>query len=161
MRRPLIRLMLAAAASIGCLSYAQRASQKPAISTAQTQLPLPVSVAAARQESCEREAKAESHRDGWDRDRHAKLTAHYNARLGKCFVEMIYVLSDRDGRPLVSKSIGDSSGREYADFESVAGSDRDPPREPPLLCEIVLSSGEQMECHSSDDFDAVAENYMK
>jgi hypothetical protein len=162
-RGPRTCFVLAAAAAATWLTYPQdarpRTQTSQAIPRAATALSL--SIAATEQSSCEKEARDEFHREGWDNEPSAALIAHYNVRLKQCFQEIVYISRDGEGRSLVIKTLGDTRGREYADFLSSGKSGYAPAENRPALCELILSSGEQMECNSPGDFDAAVDEYMK
>lgn len=95
---------------------------------------------------------------GWINDPHANVKISYNKRTKKCLVQIAFRVV-RDGRiMMLSRSVGNTEGREYAYFiwRSEAGSGESPA----VFCDVFLSSGEEMECHSEREFDEVVSSLL-
>lgn len=88
---------------------------------------------------------------GWVTDPRASVKISYNQRTKACVVE-IALRVIRDGQVvMLSRSAGNTAGREYAHFiwKAVAHTGETAA----IFCEVYLSSGEEMECHSESEFD--------
>jgi hypothetical protein len=104
------------------------------------------------------DARAHVSRLGWSNDPHANVKVTYNSRSKTCVVEIVLRVV-RDGRTvMLSRSIGSIKGREYAHFIWKTGSDFE--EAPAIFCEVFLSSGEQLECHSEAEFDEVVSSLL-
>ena len=82
----------------------------------------------------------------------AILVNYYNERMNKCLIEIKTIdIVNNEGELFINKSLEDTEGREYAVYlsDSMSGKVTEDIR--PSICEIYLSSGETMECHSSDE----------
>ncbi len=162
MGKSLTRRVLAAAVLAGWLSYPQSASRPTQADVVQQRhVAAPPTSFIIHQQECARQGREEFHRDGWDSVPHTQVFEHYNERLKRCFVEINFSGFDGQGRLLINKSLSDTRGRDYADYVSIMKSGDKPSRTPPLFCEIVLSSGEPMECGSAAEFNAIVADYMK
>lgn len=95
---------------------------------------------------------------GWDNDPRANVKISYNKRAKICLVE-IDARVVRDGKVvMLSRSVGDTEGREYAYFISKAETHSEAPA---IFCQVFLPSGEQLECHSENEFDEVVANLLQ
>ena len=75
-----------------------------------------------------------------------------------CVVE-IALRAVRDGQiVMLSRSVGNTEGREYAHFIWKTGTHSD--ETPTVFCEVFLSSGEELECHSENEFDEVVSSLL-
>jgi hypothetical protein len=119
------------------------------------------SLGESNQAGCDRRAHERARLEGLDNDPRSQLIAHYNERLKNCFLEIVYTGGDRNGGRLISRSLFDVRGREYAEFVSAGESAPYQPQESSFLCELILSSGEKQDCHSPDEFNAMLESYMR
>lgn len=96
---------------------------------------------------------------GWISDPRATVKIRYNKRTKTCLVE-IELRVIRDGEiVMLSRSIGDTEGREYANFIRKAATNSG--EAPAIFCEVFLSSGEQLECHSENEFDEIVGSLVR
>ncbi len=113
------------------------------------------------QQNCANKAHQQFGVTGWDGDPHARYIDHYNKRMKICFVEIDKSGVTSQGWLYVYKTVGDAEGREYADYmwgEHITRASADVP---PSICQVILSSGEEMECHSPDEFDELIKYFME
>jgi hypothetical protein len=161
MRNSLTCVVLAVVSSVGWLSFPQDASPLRMLDLVQQQgsATQPLSDA-SHQSECTKQAREEFHRDGWDSESNTHFIQHYNERLKRCFVEIEFSGPNGQGGLSINKSLGDAQGRDFADYVATVDAGQEPSSTPPL-CEITLSSGERMDCHSEAEFDAIVADYMK
>jgi hypothetical protein len=162
MRHSLIDAVLVIVAAAGWLFYPQNASPPTQMDVVQPQsIAARSSSFAVHQAECMKQARDEFRRDGWDSELHSHFVEHYNERLKICFVEINFSAIDGQGRLLVNRSLSDARGRDYADYVSASESGQKPSLTSSVFCEIVLSSGERMDCNSAGEFEAFVADYMK
>jgi hypothetical protein len=113
------------------------------------------------QRQCISDAREHIHRMGSDNDALAHVTQHYNERLKRCFIEIDTVLANTEAGVVVSYQLGDTSGREYADFTSVEPTSAVSANRSSPMCEMIMSSGDVFECNSFDEFEEFVRNYME
>ena len=113
-----------------------------------------------RQEKCTNQAREEFVRTKWEGIR-ASFTSHYNTRQDKCLMEIENVGVSNVEEIYTNKLLVDANGREYAAYLEFSKNGDESGDLPPSICEVYLSSGEQIECHSSQEFDKLVEDYMK
>lgn len=95
---------------------------------------------------------------GWITDPHANVKVGYNKRAETCVVEIAFRVI-RDGQIVMrSRSVGNTAGREYAHFIWKADTASEEP--PAIFCEVFLSSGEELECHSESEYDEIVLNLL-
>lgn len=98
---------------------------------------------------------------GWDNDPLAKVSMSYNRRTGTCLIEIAFRIVVDEDVVLVSRSLGNTEGREYANY---IWSKADPTHLgelPAMHCQVILSSGEPLDCHSENEFDEIESSLMK
>jgi hypothetical protein len=115
------------------------------------------------QEKCAKQAREEFKLYGWDKHEMADVSNHYNAKLNKCFMQ----IQDTDaktvrGTIVTSKTISDAfEGKVYANYIWSTQKNKKYWEVPPLQCKVTLLSGEEKVCHSSDEFDGLAKQFME
>jgi len=116
--------------------------------------------ASNRQSECSAKARQETRRLGWDAAPRARVRYNYNKRRRRCFLDLQMFIAGGNGNVDIERSIIDSTGREYATYLGVGrtGLSFEPA---PELCEVLLGSGEVMECFSLDQFEQIAGSFMK
>lgn len=96
---------------------------------------------------------------GWNNDSRAHVKISYNKRTKTCLVEIeLRVVRDRR-IVMLSRSVGSTEGREYANF--IWKAETADSSKAAIFCEVFLSSGEQLECHSESEFDEVLANLLR
>jgi hypothetical protein len=95
---------------------------------------------------------------GWINDPRANVKLRYNERTKRCVVE-ITLRVVRDGQiVMLSRSVGNAEGREYAHFIWKAAESEEPSG---IFCEVFLPSGEEMDCHSESEFEEVVSSLSR
>lgn len=157
--RSRLLLLIVVAAAIGDLSYSKEASPKvhrlgsyPRIARLQA--------ATGHQKQCKTAAHGQFRVAGLDSDPSASFASHYNERLKVCFIEYHDIFANGAGQTVVSRSLGDAEGREYADFVSIKNEGRESAASS-VVCEIILPSGEELDCHSEQEFNEFIRSYME
>jgi hypothetical protein len=149
---------------LGCTFYPRNASLHEQVRLVPKQnddIREPRQINILHQKDCAEQASQQFHRDNLDNRPYIYFfVAHYNERLKKCFVEIESISIDGLGHSLVTRSLSDLRGRDYADYALVKQVGGEPHRTSRVFCSIILSSGEEMDCSSSDEFNAVVDNYM-
>jgi hypothetical protein len=161
MRRPLRWLMVLGLASAACISYDENALPHKQDRQALQDKALRAEGVIARGQECSKEGREEFRRLGWNREPRSHFIAHYNERLKKCFVEVEFTDEDSRGRLHVYRSLGDTLGREYANYIWIGKTGAQSSRSPPAICEAVLTSGEVMGCDSMSAFNEIAGRFME
>jgi hypothetical protein len=118
-------------------------------------------IATDDRQNCASKARQQFTVSGWDGDPRAGYTDHYNQRMKTCFVQIDKSGVTAQGWTYVYKTVGDAEGREYADYMWGADNAKASADVPPSICEVILSSGEEMECRSAREFDELVKNYME
>jgi hypothetical protein len=113
------------------------------------------------QRQCVRDAREHIHRLGWDDDPLAHITQHYNERLKRCFIEIDTVSANTRAGAVFSYQLGDTNGREYANFTSTEPASAVSANSPLPMCEMTMSSGDTVECNSFDEFEEFVRSYME
>lgn len=97
---------------------------------------------------------------GWNTDPLAKVRMSYNRRTRTCLIEIEFrVVVDQDV-VLVSRSLGNTEGREYANYIWGKADPTHPGEPPAMYCQVILSSGEPLDCHSEGEFDEIESSLM-
>jgi hypothetical protein len=156
-----ISLLIGGLAFAGLLFYpagaplqAQGDKPRPAAAALQASF-----VPAGDRQSCAKQARQQFEDTGWNTDSRAHYIDHYNERWKTCFVEVEKMGVTGKGWTYVYKTVGDAEGREYADY--MWGAYDTSADVPPSICRVILSSGEEIECHSSYEFDELAKEFMQ
>lgn len=110
---------------------------------------------------CTRQAREQTERMKQAGAARASFTNIYSDRLKKCFIEIEAIGVSNAGGFYVNKSLTDAHGAEYAAYLAFSKRAKESWDVPPSFCEIYLSSGEQTECHSADEFDELVTAYIK
>lgn len=112
------------------------------------------------QKKCTEKARDEFRRAGWDHNRLAKFFAHYSETLNRCFIEFDLIIADAGGDADVIRSLSDAEGREYGTFAEATSQGGRQSGTSPTICEVALSSGEEIECSSLEQFNEYTKGYM-
>ncbi len=113
------------------------------------------------QGKCARQALEWFKAMGWDKERFAVFTDHYSPKLNKCFVEVENTSVDY-GVPMNSKIVADAfEGKLYGSYVWDNPRGKKYWEVPPTICRVTLSSGEEKQCRSSEEFDELAKQYMQ
>jgi hypothetical protein len=112
---------------------------------------------------CTRRAREQTDRSRRENNEpNGSFANYYNARLNKCFIEIENVgITNNAGDVYINRSLVDANGVEYAAYLAFGKKAKELWDAPPSICEAYLSSGEQMECHSSEEFDALVSDYIE
>ena len=116
-----------------------------------------------RQEKCAQQARQEYRSDGWEKQTMAGFTNHFNPKLNKCFMEIENTdAKSSPGTIFTSKILSDAfEGKVYGNYIWSTQKGKKYWEVPPLECKVTLLSGEQRVCHSSDEFDGLAKQFME
>jgi len=160
MKNTAIFLLVLAVVALGILAYSQETSLRRlteridhASRTASLEL----------QEKCARQARQDFTQLGWDKDPSASSSNHYNGQLNKCFV----LIEDTDTKSvpdtvISSKHLEDAfEGKVFGDYSWMSQKGKKYWEVPPAECTVTLPSGEQKDCHSSEEFDELIKAYME
>lgn len=163
MKRLLAALLVVAAASVGCFFYGRNAvpAKSVDIGRQQTAASAPRPITIDNQNRCAEQAREAFRRDGWDLARFTDLSDHYNERLKRCFIEIDVIITNGKDSADFIRSFGDAEGREYGVYAQVIKRGTDPSETSPTTCEVTLPSGEEMECHSLEQFDEFVGGYIE
>lgn len=166
MKNTVIPLLVVAAGSLGSFAYFQetslqaRGAAAPKLASRMAALSAPA--APDLQEMCTKQAREGINPAGRDNEPRASVTNYYNERINRCFIEIENIgVSNKSGDVYINKSLTDANGVEYAAYLAFSKKAKESWDVPPSICEIYLSSGEQTECHSSDEFDELVADYIK
>jgi hypothetical protein len=113
------------------------------------------------QRQCVSDAREHIHLLGGDNDPLAHITQHYNERLKRCFIEIDTFSADAGAGAVFSYQLGDTSGREYANFTSTEPASAVSANSPSPMCAMTMSSGDTVECNSFDEFEEFVRSYME
>lgn len=114
-----------------------------------------------QQSQCAKQATTAFKQSGWSTSKLADATNHYNARLGKCFVEITDTTIE-NGHPSHSDIVSDAfEGKVYGSYEWINVTNKQFWEVPPTECEVIMPSGETKYCKSSDEFEELARVYMQ
>jgi hypothetical protein len=82
---------------------------------------------------------------------------HYNPKLDRCFVEVTDT-EDKDGNLTVFKELVDAfEGKDYGDY-FWANTKR---QAEPSMCKVTTPDGQEVYCHSEDEFESLVKKYME
>lgn len=111
------------------------------------------------QKQCQAVGREQFGAAGLTDDPSASFVSHYNEHFKRCFIEYDDSFANGAGQTVVNRSLNDAAGREYADFVAIENGGGDS-RASAVLCEVILRSGEKLDCHSEQEFDAFVQNYL-
>jgi hypothetical protein len=113
------------------------------------------------QERCAKQSRAEFEALGWaKKENSAVFTNHYNAKLNKCFT--VIEVDNLMGASVKIKMLFDAfEGKSYGHYTWQSQPGKKYWEVPPRDCGVKLASGEEQTCHSSDEFDELADYYME
>jgi hypothetical protein len=110
------------------------------------------------QGQCSKQARDQYDSKGWREEPMASYTNHYNDKLNKCFLLIQNTALPKTKTELVVRMrvlIDAFEGKAYAGFTSVGS------RAMPDICNVTSLTGEEKQCHSSDEFDELVKQYME
>jgi hypothetical protein len=115
------------------------------------------------QSKCAKQAQEAFKRDGFEGEKGASFSNHYNQKLNKCFVQVESVdWKTAPGTVFTNKVLSDAfEGKVYAEYMWRSDKVKKYWEVPPLRCSVTLLSGEEKDCHSSDEFDRQVKAYME
>lgn len=111
------------------------------------------------QEKCARQAREVFKGDGLDKAPFASFSNHYNEKLNKCFVLLEnHVIA---GEAVTSTRLDDAfEGKVFGNYLWQTEKNKKYWEVPPLACNVVLESGEEKVCKSSEEFNQLIKPYM-
>jgi hypothetical protein len=113
------------------------------------------------QEKCARQAREEFKSEGFESEKGAEFSSHFNRRMGKCFV-LIQNSTITRNIPATSKTLLDAyEGRVYAEYVWSNSQGKKYWEVAPMICDVVAPSGEKQVCHSDDEFEESIKIYME
>ncbi len=115
------------------------------------------------QERCAKQAREEFTDEGYKIGGAAVYSSHYNLKLNHCFVQIQNTEpSKRPGEVMTSILLIDAfEGKVYGNYLWTSRKDKKFWEVPPIDCKVTPPSGEEIACHSSDEFNAVVKQYME
>jgi hypothetical protein len=166
MKNTVIPLLVVAVGSLGSFAYFQEASLQARGGAAPRLVSRLASLSATTspdpREMCAQRARQETNHAGRANEPRAFFTNYYDERLNRCFIEIENIgVSNKAGGVFINKSLTDADGVEYAAYLAFSKRAKESWDVPPSICEIYLSSGEETECHSADEFDELVTDYIK
>jgi len=87
--------------------------------------------------------------------------AHFNEGFNKCFVETRTVRFDSGNRSESGVLQDAVEGRDYGSYIFISERNKADLAVPPVVCKVMLPSGERKTCHSLEEFDALVKQYME
>jgi uncharacterized membrane protein (Fun14 family) len=87
--------------------------------------------------------------------------AHFSEGFNKCFVETRTVRFDSGNRSESGVLQDAVEGRDYGSYIFTSERNKADSAAPPVVCKVMLPSGERKTCHSLEEFDALAKQYME
>jgi|SRR5580704_3788174 hypothetical protein len=115
------------------------------------------------QEKCAKQAREEFNVDGWEKEKLAGFSNHYNVALNKCFI----LIENTDtkttpGTIWTNKTLTDAfEGKVYGEYMWHSDKVKKYWEVPPVRCKVTTLSGEEQNCASSGEFDALLRQYME
>jgi hypothetical protein len=115
------------------------------------------------QSKCAEQARAVYNADGWNVEKMARFTNHYNQKLNKCFIQIEQTDTKTSSSHIwMSKNVSDAFERkEYGDYMWRSDKVKKYWEVPPVICKVMLPSGEEKFCHSTDEVDTLIKQYME
>ena len=115
------------------------------------------------QSKCAKQAQEAFKRDGFEGEKGASFSNHYNEKLNKCFVRVEDVdWKTAPGKVFTNRIVSDAfEGKVYGEYMWRSDKVKKYWEVPPLRCSVTLLSGEEKQCHSSDEFDTLLKTYME
>lgn len=124
---------------------------------------MPKNASLELQARCAKQARAEFTAEGFEKKEFADFTNHYNVALNKCFV----LVENTDAKTTpgtiwADKTLPDAfEGKIYGEYMWRSDKSQKYWEVPPVKCEVTTLSGEEKNCTSSDEFDALVKQYME
>ena len=115
------------------------------------------------QEKCARGARAAFKAGGWETNPLAGFTNHYNAKMGKCFVQIADIdTRTSPGTTWIGKRLSDAfEGKVYGEYNWQSSETKKAWEVRPVECYVMIPSGERKSCESAEEFDALVKAYME
>ena len=168
MRNFLIFALIVAVAILGCLLHSHNSvlvDQQRQIHELNTKVEEKTKTASLElQEQCSKQAREQFAENGWKKEPIASFTNHYNLKMNKCFmlIESTTPTKPSDGTFFVSKLLFDAfEGKSYGEYDWRSDKVKKYWEVAPINCKGTLLSGEEKNCHSSDEFDEIVKLYMQ
>lgn len=124
---------------------------------------MPKNASIELQEKCARQAREEFITEGLQKEELADFSNHYNVALNKCFV----LVENTDAKTApgtiwINKTLVDAfEGKVYGNYMWRSDKVKKYWQVPPVQCKVTTLSGEEKNCTSSDEFDALVKQYME
>lgn len=149
-------LLIIAVGILGVLAY----TQSVALRQQRRQVQEPTKTASLElQEKCAKQAR--EYLSQFENKNLVDTQNHYNVGLNKCFVET-QSESFELGNRVESKVLTDAfEGKDYGTFIFISKPNQSDYLVPPVECEVMLPSKGETVCKSSDEFDALVNQYME
>jgi len=115
------------------------------------------------QEKCAKQALEEFRRQGYTTHPYADFSDHFNPKFNKCFMEIADTQSSSvKGQILGSRALTDAfEGKVYGNYIFSTQKGKQFWEVPPLECYVVKLSGEQEHCHSFEEYQSLAKQYLE
>jgi hypothetical protein len=115
------------------------------------------------QEKCAKQALEEFRREGYATHPYADFSDHYNPKFNKCFMEIEDTQSSSTkGEILSSRALSDAfEGKVYGNYIFSTQKGKKFWEVPPLDCYVLKQSGEQEHCHSFEEYQSLAKQYLE
>jgi hypothetical protein len=97
------------------------------------------------------------------RELDTEYQSHYNAKLGKCFMEIKSTILDQQGGDAsFNRFLADAYERRvYADYMWNSRKDKKYWEVPPIICKLIASSASEQICKSEDEYKAFVATYIE
>jgi hypothetical protein len=163
MRNITIALLVITVAVLGLYAYHQREAlrqQRRQFQELNAQLHATTNIASIElQERCAKRAQ-EFLSQFITRDL-VETRTHFNEGFNTCFVETRTVRFDFGNRS-ESRVLQDAvDGRDYGSYIFISERNKADSAVPPVVCKVMLPTGERKTCHSLEEFDALVKQYME
>jgi len=115
------------------------------------------------QDRCAKQALLEYRLEGYEKEKLAAFTNHYNPKVNKCFMRVDNTdTTTQRGIIIVSKTLSDAfEHKEYGQYFWRTDGKKKYWEVEPYMCSVTLPSGEKKTCHSDDEFDTLTKVYME
>jgi Tfp pilus assembly protein PilV len=120
----------------------------------------PVAANLDLQAKCARQAAVMFHELGYTMD-DSDYVNHYNMKLGRCFMQ-ISKTKMAGTSPSTTKSLSDAfEGKVFGSYLWINTQNKKYWEVAPWECKVTLPSGEEKQCKSSDEYDALSKAYLE
>lgn len=154
MKNSVTVLLIIAVGILGLIAYRQAIALRH-----QRQQGLTANASLELQEKCAKQAR--EYLSQFENKNLVDTQNHYNVGLNKCFVET-HSESLELGNRVESKVLTDAfEGKDYGTFIFISKPNQADYLVPPVECKVMLPSKGETICKSSDEFDALVNQYME